>query len=298
MSEKNPPKKFQVQERLKTMISPNDKLTKTITKLPADDYVDIIKTGDKCSIDEKAKGRTKVKSYFRLKLVDGYCDLSPLNSFDRFVLTVCISAQDAGAECVTVDSIFRVMTGSHRNIPRPEQKAAILQSIERLMSVIIEIDSSEPLKKMKYKDLKPRIVSTLLPAEYLDGVEVNGQSTTVIHFLTESPLLSVARAKKQIISYPVELLDVPNQNQTPLVMTIKSYVIQRVHEIIKHKNMEKTLTYEDIFKRCGLADANRRQRQQARKTIDDVMEHLKTEGVIQSFEKVKKGRTYYSITFR
>ena len=75
---------------------------------------------------------------------------------------------------------------------------------------------------------------------------------------------------------------------------IKSYVIRRVLEIILH-NMTPTITLADIFKHCDLPNANRWQKQDARNIILGVMENLKSETVIKSFEFIKKDGSYYSI---
>ena len=76
---------------------------------------------------------------------------------------------------------------------------------------------------------------------------------------------------------------------------IKNYVIRRVLEIISHK-MTPTITFADVFKHCELSDANRFQQRDARKIILDVMKRLQSDGIIKSFETIKKDGSYYSAT--
>lgn len=314
------PKKFQIQKRLKKITSPNDKLVKTIFNLPADDYVGIIKSGRRAKVTEKIIRGKKVQTYFWLKIIGvpegekiptrfeiegiGTVNLSrPLNEFDRTIFEICISAQAEELEFLTVDSLFREMAGGKSTNTRPtlEEKIAILESIGKMMITAITIDFSETREKMKkYSSAPPRLVGTILPCQYLDGVKVNGKTTAIIKFLDESPLLTIARAKnKQIISYPVALRDIPNQNNTPTVTELKSYVIRRVNEIIQHsKDLRPTITFEDVFKHCGLNEASKWQKQDARKIIFAVMENLKSQGVIRSFEKLKGGRSYYAVSFK
>lgn len=306
----NTPKNYQIQKRPQTISTPNDKLAKFVFNLPADEYSCVIECGARdCVTEKKARGKM-VKTYFWLNIIGvlekekfpthfkvegvGSVDISrPLNEFDRTVFDACISAQEAGEKSVTVDFLFRGMTGDDKKQATPAEKAAILESIGKMMITRIVVDFSEARKKMKY-DIPARLVGAILPCQYADGVKVNGQETAVIEFLKESPLLTIARAKKQIISYPAALLDIPNQNNTPTVIKIKSYVIRRVQEIIKHA-MTPTITFEDVFMKCGLDDATKKQRQDARKIIFDVMEKLKAEGVIRSFEKIKDGRIYRAV---
>lgn len=310
-------KKFQIQKRLKTITSPNDKLVKTLFNLPAADYAGIIKSGGRAKVTEKVIRGKKIQTYFWLKVIGvpegekiptrfevegiGTVNLSrPLDEFDRAIFDVCISAQAENFEGITVDSLFREMTGgkSNNTRPTPEEKSAILESIGKLMLTAITIDFSEPRQKMKkYASAPARLVGTILPCKYLDGVKVNGKTTAIIQFLDESPLLTIARTKRQILSYPVALRCIANQNSTPLVTKINSYVIRRVNEIIQHKELYPTITFENVFKHCGLVEASKWQKQDARKIIFDIMENLKAQGVIRDLEKKKDGRVYYAVSF-
>jgi len=310
-------KKFQIQKRLKTITSPNDKLIKTVFNLPAADYAGIIKSGGRAKVTEKVIRGKKIQTYFWLKVIGvpegekiptcfevegiGTVNLSrPLDEFDRAIFDVCISAQAEEMEFITLDSLFREMTGGKSNNTRPtaKEKSAILESIGKMMLTATKIDFSETREKMKkYASAPSSLFGSILPCKILDGVEVNGKTTAIIQFLDESPLLTIARAKRQILNYPVALRGIPNQNTTPLVTKINGYVIRRVNEIIQHKEMTPTITFNDVFKHCGLVEASKWQRQDARKIIFDVMENLKTQDVIQSFEKKKNGNFYYAISF-
>ncbi|MBQ3444329.1 MAG: hypothetical protein IJG33_13915 [Selenomonadaceae bacterium] len=309
-------KKFQIQRRIRKITSPNDKLVKTVFNLPASEYAYVIESGERDWVTEKKIRGVDVKTYFWLKVigvpegkkipthfeVDGIGTVNisrPLNEFDRAIFDACISTQEAGLKIATVDFLFRIMTGDDKKQPTRTEKTAILESIGKMMTTLITIDFSEAREKMKKYDSAPaRLVGAILPCQYLDGVKVNGQETAIIKFLDESPLLEIARAKKQIINYPSALLEIFNQNNTPLVTRIKSYVIRRVHEIILHpKDLRPTITFEDVFKHCDLANATKWQKQDARKIIFEVTENLKAQGVIRSFEKKKDGKVYHAISF-
>ena len=287
--------KFQTNSRLKNIISPNDKLTKTLFSLPADEYYDAIQKGISIAVTEIISRGKKIQTHFKLN-GGGFATLKrPLNEFDRAIFDICNSAREEGFFGLTRDSLFRALTGSGHRSPRPNQATAIIESLKRLMTVI-EIDFSQTRDKIpKYNSVKPKLISPILPCIILDNVLVNGQLTSLIKFTDESPLITIARAKKQIITSPISLRDITNQNNTPLVIMIKSYVIRRFLEIILH-NMTPSITFADVFKHCDLTDATRKQRQDARNIILGVMENLKSEGIIKSFEFTKKGDTFYSVT--
>ena len=287
--------KFQTNTRLKNIVSPNDKLTKNLFNLPANEYYDTIQKGISIAVTEIISRGKKIQTHFKLN-GGGFAALKrPLNEFDRAIFDVCNSAREEGFFGLTRDSLFRALTSSSHRSPRPNQAAAIIESLKRLMTVI-EIDFSHTRDKIpKYQAVKPKLISPILPCIILDNVSVNGQLTSLIKFTDESPLMTIARIKKQIITSPVALRDITNQNNTPLVIMIKSYVIRRVLEIILH-SLTPTITLADIFKHCDLTDADRFQQRNARKIILDIMENLKYEGTIKSFKFTKKDGSYYSIT--
>ena len=292
-------KKMQVQSRPKRIMTPNDKLTRTLFNLPENEFVDMILNGADNFVTENPKSRNStVKTKFWIENV-GTVELSkPLDEFDRAVFDVCISAREDGFDGITVDTVWRTMTGGKDNNTkiRPAQKEAVFESVKRLMSIRITVDFSQACAKMKqYCGAGKKLVSTILPCKYVDGVTVCGQPNhAVIYFLDESALVTIARVKQQLLTYDAELLNVPNQNNTPLVAKLKSYLVRRVHEIKAH-NMTPTITFADVFEKSGLVEPARWQRQDARKTIVAVLEHLKAHGVIRDFEFEKVSGVYRAV---
>ena len=294
--------KIQVQKRLKKIMSPNDKLTRTVFNLPENEFADMVFNDVGNSVTENPKSRkSKIKTKFWLENV-GTCELSePLNEFDRAVFDACISAYQQEFDGITADTIWHAMTGGKNvNIKvRAAQKSAVLNSIKRLMSILITIDFSQACKEMKrYCGAGTKLVSTILPCKYVDGVTINGQKNcAVIYFNDESPLLIIARIKQQLLTYDVKLLGVPNQNNTELVTKAKSYIVRRVNEIKMHE-LTPTITFTDVFEKCGLVDANNDRKRKTRKLIRDVFEHLKNQGEIRAFELEKVDGVYRAIKFQ
>ena len=287
--------KFQNNFRLENIVSPNDKLTKILFSLSTDEYFDTLQKGTSIAVNETTIRGKKIQTHFKLN-GGGFATLKrPLNEYDRAIFDVYNSAREANFIGITRDSLFRALTGSGHRSPRPNQATAIVESLERLMTVI-KIDFSQTRDKMpKYNSVPVQIISPIMPCKILNNVLVNGQITSIIKFTDESPLMTIARAKKQIITYSVNLRDITGQNNTTLVISIKSYVIRRVLEIIAH-NLTPTITLADIFKHCNLTDADRFQQRNARKIILDIIESLKSKGIIKSFELTKKDGSYYSVT--
>ena len=287
--------KFQTNFRLENIVSPNDKLTRNLFNLPAEEYFDALQKGISIAVNETTFRGKKIQTHFKLN-GSGLAALKrPFNEYDRAIFDIYNSAREANFIGITRDSLFRALTGSGHRSPRPNQATAILESLERLMTVI-KIDFSQTRNKMpKYNSVPAQIISPIMPCKILNNVLVNGQLTSIIKFTDESPLMTIARAKKQIITYSVNLRNITGQNNTTLVIMIKSYLIRRVLEIIAH-NMTPTITFDDLFKHCELFNANRFQQRDARKIVISVMNNLQSEDIIKSFKLTKKDGFYYSVT--
>ena len=87
----------------------------------------------------------------------------------------------------------------------------------------------------------------------------------------------------------------PKQNNTEIVTKLKNYVTRRILEIQAHKNVKPTICFKSIYENCGLEDATKWQLQDARKTILDVLKHLKEQGAMRDYAIEKEGNSYRSV---
>ena len=231
----------------------------------------------------------------------------PLSEYDRAVLGVIISEYDVGNRYTTVNIIHRALIGRPGQAtagfyPRKDQENAIVNSIAKLMGTVVDFsDASHSWKKLKYvdKDGNEFILrkDNLLSASILDA-KINGQPVEgVIFFKDNLPLFQIANAKDQIIRYPHSLLNVPNQNNTPLVISLKKYVMRRVCEIKLHsKQLKPTITFDDVFSKCKV-DSSDKKKFDARNIIIKFFEHLKAQNFISDFHVKKEGKSFSKISF-
>ena len=166
------------------------------------------------------------------------------------------------------------------------------------MSLQIDIAMKDICAKYNYKD-DDRIIGNLLPCEIISETTINGKESTVIHLLEESPIWKVSCIKNhQTLSFDAKLLDIPRQQNTPLNIMVKFYVIRRVLESIAHnKQMALTVTFEDVFKKCRLENAHAEIKRRIREFMVVIFEHLKGKGIIGDYKVNKNGRTFYSISY-
>ena len=284
----------------KIRVEINDKLAKVIFKL-SDEGTDELLGGKTFEIVETRNRKLgEVTTAYKILNAAGYQVLRPFTMFDRFVLAVCISEWLKGNRYTTVAIIYRALTGKiGRSDAKPSvaQRKAIIESLEILMSRIVDYGAEDVCKVMGYNDGNPFVgKAPLLPAAYIDFSEVSGDNDTLIFFTDAPPLLKMAEVKKQLVSYDATLLDMLGQN-TPMNIAAKNYTMLRIQEISLHKQLTPTITFFDVFKKLRIENADNKTKLRVREFMIAFFEHLKTKSIVKSFEVIKHGNTFYSIQF-
>lgn len=159
------------------------------------------------------------------------------------MLIVYASNFDVGNQCITPAIIYRGLTGKITKGGKGkitiDQREIILNSVTKLMNTLIDIDETETNAMLNYgENRSPIIFSAILPAYFKKETTINGQDASVIYFDRESPLMTIARDRKQVISYDNKLLDAPGVNNTWLNIVLINYGIKRVMEIKRHKQLK------------------------------------------------------------
>ena len=278
----------------KMCVEPNDSIIKAIFS----------KHNTQISVKEKHRTKRKNAVVSNLNVHGAALSLPQLDEFDRAVLGVIVSEQNIGNRYTTVNIIHRALIGRPGQglkgfYPEKDQRNAIINSVSKLMGTVVDFSGvNDSLKKLKYSDKDGNEISfkleNLLSAGVFDA-KVNGQPVDdVIYFKDSCPLFDIANLKDQVIRYPHELLNVPKQNNTPLVISLKKYVMRRICEIKLHpKQLKPTITFDDIFSKCKLQNAGKKKKFDARNVIIKFFEHLKAQNFITDFE-VKKERGKFS----
>lgn len=288
----------------KTRVCLNDKATKNLFNLTEATYSKIMQ-GKRMGIVEKKKFKKqgKVKSGFKLQNENGYTYIAPLDEYERAVFDVCISEQEAGNRVISVNMIYRSLTGKIGEVaavPSKQQVIDIRQAADKLMCTIFDPDILSAFETLEYDGAEQIAKAPILAQKRTKTATINGKQATeeLIHFLDESPLYKISKIKKQILTYDAELLDVPNQHNSRLVIMLKNYTLRRVVECMKHfKQMKPILTLDDIFSKCRINDTTKIIKQRARECLDKFFAHLQNKGFIKSYEWTKKGNKFYSIKF-
>lgn len=296
-------KKIQVQSRIKRIIAPCDKLSQIVFDLSSDDYRDLIDNDATFFVREGEKKGKLVKTPFWLKRVEGYESKLPPDPFTREVFFAASTAFEQGYRVITISMTLDALTGGEekRNVAK-EQYEAIKAAFEKLDGVRITVNmepllNAYPKYKKNYRYDKFTIKGSLLPCKFIEA-EINGQKTLAIEILGESPLMTVAKAKQQLISYDNAPLAIAGQNNTPQLITIKGYLLRRIElmkSVKRKKGLNHSILFETLYRNCGLEDASDSTKRNARKEIDEILSSFKADGVIKDFEYKREGNAYRAI---
>lgn len=291
----------------RTRVELNDKATKILFNLTPDKFQQMIeqKTARKILEKKNHKKHGEIFTSYQIYTENGFTLLIVLDEFDRAVLAVCVSEWDADNRYITVPMILRGLTGktreNHNGTIYKDQETAILQSIDKLMATQYDSDIVDAFEKLEYTDESGNVEkitkSPLLPCKRVERIVNGAKVDDIIYFYDESPLHKIADLKNQILRYPVELLDVPNQQNTKMNIMLKNYVMRRVVECKEHK-MTPTITLDDVFTKCRIKDKSNDTKMNARATIEKLFEHLQAQKYIKSYEWRKKRNKFDAITFK
>lgn len=283
--------KKQIQIRLPDRrIEPNDKVTKCIFQMD-DDIVkarcmNIVETRNKSS-----PGKITTLVTFISELLEKF------DPHDREVALACFSLHANKNLLVTDEQIYRMMTGDSKARLRQAEAKRIEQSLIRLMGTIVRIELSG-LQKMKYKITKSELVGAILPAQFLTNIKINNSSRTVVKFLDESPVVSVAKIKSnQLITYKASLADVGGRN-SPDLIAVKNYVLRRIEECRIHRQLTTTITFDDVFVKNGLSTKSKTEKKRYRDFLLRCFAEWQSLNLISTYEMRKKNAVYHGIAFQ
>lgn len=281
----------QLQVRLPLQrIEPNDKLTKCLFQM--DD--DIIKARCLNVIEKHNKGSPD-KIVTPVKFISELSE--KLDPHDREVALACFSLYANKNLFVTDEQIYRMMSGNSKARLRQAEAKRIEQSLIRLMSIVVRIGLSG-LQKMDYKFNQSELIGAILPAQFLTNVKINNSSRTVVQFLGESPLVSVAKIKNnQLITYATALADVGGRN-SPELIAIKNYVLRRIEECKRHRQLTTTITFDDVFEKNELSTKSKTEKKRYRDFFLRCFAEWQSLNIISTYEMITKGTVYHGISFQ
>lgn len=232
---------------------------------------------------EKRGSATPVNTYVSINYegldrakVEGVKWLEP---FDREVLDAVHTLFKAGNNFITVNQIYRVLTGKKGEEQAPKTLASdIRKSVNKMMYTQLSIDATEEATAFGYAIYK--YDSPMIVAEKVE-IKLNGALTTAlkVHALG---LLGYAEIKNQIARVPLGIRDTPIKKNKEII-NLQGY-LERAIEIRRNSNLNNTILLDTVLDELGiiskidtqgraLNNAEKLRRSKAQKNIINLLEY-------------------------
>ena len=294
-------KKVQIHGKVEKRVVPIDRLTKLLFSFEEEEYALIVADGEECGCREPGKGGKEIVTPFWLENIGEYKDLLPPDPFTRELFFALVSAYEEGYRVATFSMTLDALTGGEEKYRvYKEQFAAIKRAIDKLgfTQITVKLEpllESYPKYKARCRVKEGKIVGALLPLKYMTA-KVNGQEVLAVKLLDESPLMTVAKIKNQILPYDATPLAILGQHNTPRVIVLKNWLLRRI-ELMKRKHgaLSTSILFDTLYAECGLANAGKVAKHNARKTITEILSAFRAEGVIRDFEIERQGQRYRAL---
>lgn len=195
--------------------------------------------------------------------------------------------------------ICRTMQGKTKNKPSQQQIDAVIQSLNKMKHIHVALDISQELKQysLQNDDIEKGILDApLLAFESITITHKNKNITTGYNILSSPILYRYSSLINQVTIVPLAVLDVPvNNTQTNIIL--KNYLIRRIKGMKSKTNnlYQNTILFESVYTLLEVPKGDALQSSKIRKTIDEIFKYWVENKFINSYEFVKKGRSYHSI---
>jgi hypothetical protein len=229
-----------------------------------------------------------------LKNITSSVKISNLNSlntnfgeFEYAVFDATVSERLAGNEYTTAAILCRHLGCSHT--PSAEIQKAVINSLEKLASIriVANLDGTQKFYHSPIGDFEFR--GYLLSSESLQ-MSINGQFSTIIHFLSKGPVFGIAEMKDQIITTDPEFMHAPVRT-TVRTIAINHFLLRRIltmkgsYEASKTNKrvnpLRHTILLDSLYKACDIT--GNRAKQQSREIIDIILNFFVGKILIKSF---------------
>ena len=238
-----------------------------------------------------------------------------ITAYDRRVYNAVSTLLINGRTTVSLLEIFNVMTGYAKKNPSTSQIETLEKSLEKLKSIKVYIDLTEEIKHKiiedkgslidagVLKDLSDTIKRAVMEDNMLHFkkcqlVSDKGKVFKVIQIIGEPALLSYNKAKKTLITIPMEYVGLEGQNSTDKTIAFQDYLLMRIFGYKNGKLRENKILYDTLYRDSGQEKPeDSKGFIRDRETIVKMMEEWQRKGLITGFSEVKESRSYTGLTF-
>lgn len=228
-----------------------------------------------------------------------------LTRYDEAVFNACISLFETNRDeeqttaFITPNMIYRAMTGSKNKLTVEKSVNKIMKSVRKMSMTRIRIELQEETPYYKSlgqltetRNTKGYLEGYLLPTTILSAVLSGVHVENAIKILDTPVLYLYAKTKKHIMTYPIEVLNLPvRQDENTIKLT--QYLLRQINAI-KNKSISNNILYESLYNEINTTDKIQKKRNRIK--IVSILEYWKSISFIKDYQENKKGQVYQSIT--
>lgn len=250
--------------------------------------MDIV-SGAKIDFELLEIGSKKIKS--KVTISNGTILNVHFWEFDWAVFDAIISLRiSENDEYTTAAIICRKLGASHT--PTKELQKAVIESLEKFAAVrvVINMENTKKIYDSPIDEYEFR--GYFLASESLT-MSVNGQSASLIHFLSKGMAYFTAEMKDQIITTKQEYFNPPIR-MTMRSIAINHFLLRRINEMKgtldvsktnkRIKPLRHTILLDSLYKACELENAAKFQKQDARQTVVTILNYYIEKDFIKGYE--------------
>ena len=276
-------------------------------------------TGKRKVLESKSP---KLFSYLSVESLD-----SLPGAFDELIYRAVISEIQAGREFITPSMLYRDIGGSPDNDVSQAWKDKILNSVKKLARSWISYKIPADLFQKLHYDIPNKSKENgdflcfeghLLDCRFISLLHGDSIIEGAFKVIDTPPLFDIAEKKGQIITTDISLLHVPKLKVTENTLVLRNYIIEYVLSVIGSHSHKKFITIGNgknkrrfnrvtqlnqaillntLFAECGLLNLDKKQRHDARESIEKIMQHLQNLNVINDWHFRKDGNAFVAIDF-
>lgn len=271
-------------------------------ELTPDYLMQTVDDADSWDSGEKSKRIDTGKKIYALvtlsfdKLPEGFKDLIG----DRFVRAVhdtVTSLINEGNMYISLQQIAAAMGGYSQKRRRATEE--FLKEIERAMQVLrayIKIDATNEQKGYKFSTFE--FDGSLIPYDKIVVANIDGQKVKAYRIFRESVLYSYASQKKQVITVPMFMLELPDKiNMTRDNIILRNYLLEQI-ETMKIGAIGRVMLFDTIYQVLGMEEKSRTEKKRIRETVKAFLNNWADLKFIKGYNLVIEGRTIRGVSIK
>ncbi len=238
-----------------------------------------------------------------------------LTAYDRRVYNAIGTLFLNGKNTISLNEIYSIMTGYSRTNPNSKQLEAIEKSLKKMQNINVFIDLTNEVKAHMIED-KDALIEAGILKDHDDNIKSVVIDDKMLHYKTgtitsekgkvfksiqiiaEPSILTYNRAKKTLLSIPMEYIGIEAKSATDKTIAFQDYLLMRIFSYKNKKLHENKVLYDTLYRDSGIEKPKlSKDFIRDRETITTMMDEWKTKGLITDFAEVKEGRSYTGIIF-